>query len=91
MVEPQPYVEPVPVTETEEWYTTLGFGLTIGGGVSGFTDETFRDTTNDGGNWDVRGTIGTRSYIAGEASYLGSAQSMMHSGSTTTLAARQRS
>jgi hypothetical protein len=79
---PQPtYVEPAPVAveveDEEEWsFASIGFGLTIGGGVSGFTDDTFRDTTDDGGNWDVRATIGTRSFIAGEASYLGSAQSI---------------
>jgi len=64
------YSGPEPVTFLDRY----GFGLTIGGGVSGFTGDTMRDTTDDGGNWDVRATFGTRSFLAVEGSYLGSAQ-----------------
>jgi Outer membrane protein beta-barrel domain len=53
-----------------------GIAVSAGGGVSGFTSASARDATNDGGNWDVRATIGTHSPIAAEVSYLGSAQSI---------------
>ena len=65
-------------TTTDERGTleSLGFSLTAGGGVSGFTNESARDATQDGGGWDVRATIGTRKPLAAEISYLGSAQSI---------------
>ncbi len=52
----------------------IGISLTVGGGVIGFTDESMRDTTSAGGMWDVRAAIGTRSPIAVEAAYIGTAQ-----------------
>jgi hypothetical protein len=81
---PQPapvYTEPTYTTPTytETSETTLerwGIGVSIGGGVSGFTDDSMRDTTDDGGEWDVRVTMGLRLPIALEASYIGSAQSI---------------
>jgi len=76
---PQPvYVEPTPVEiEPDPWsLEALGFAMTLGGGVSGFTDSTIRDSTGDGGNWDVRAMIGTRQFVGVEGSYIGSAQSI---------------
>lgn len=83
VIDPTP-AEPAPITHinviqptvSESWYSTsrAGFGLTAGGGVQGFTGSTMRNTTNDGGNWDVRAAFGTRLPITLEASYLGSAQ-----------------
>ncbi|KAB2906908.1 MAG: outer membrane beta-barrel protein [Kofleriaceae bacterium] len=58
----------------EEESQPIGISLTVGGGVIGFTDESMRDTTSAGGMWDVRAAIGTRSPIAVEAAYIGSAQ-----------------
>jgi hypothetical protein len=63
-------------TEQPSFYTRYGVALSAGGGVSGFTDTTARDSTNDGGGWDVRAVIGTRSPLAAEISYIGSAQSI---------------
>lgn len=66
-------------TMTEEkpsLFKDLGFAITLGGGVSGFTDDTARTTSADGGGWDVRATIGTRKMLAMEVSYLGSAQTI---------------
>jgi hypothetical protein len=76
---PPPVVEPVPVEvedddDLDAMMGRIGIGVTIGGGVAGFTEDTLRDTADDGGNWDVRATIGTRSMLAFEASYIGSAQ-----------------
>lgn len=55
---------------------TSGFGLqlSLGGGVSQFTDRTLRDTTSPlGGQWDLRAVIGTRVPIGLEIAYLGTA------------------
>jgi hypothetical protein len=54
----------------------LGIGLVVGGGVDGFTSSGLRNTTNDGGSWDVRAIVGTRSPLALEAAYIGSAQAV---------------
>jgi hypothetical protein len=64
------------LTEEESMFTRFGFAISAGGGVSGFTDNTARSATQDGGGWDVRATFGTRSPIAAEISYLGSAQTI---------------
>lgn len=71
---------PMPMPLEEEphrlWYERLGVGLSIGGGVDDFVGDAFRGTTGTGGSWNVRATFGTRQYIAGEVSYIGSAQSI---------------
>lgn len=85
VIDPTPPSEPTPVytninvfepAPSESWYSMsrAGFSLTAGGGVQGFTGDTMRNTTNDGGNWDVRAGFGTRLPVSIEASYLGSAQ-----------------
>lgn len=53
-----------------------GIAIAAGGGVDGFTNDTLRDATDPGGNWNVRLSVGTRSPIAFEGSYIGSAQSI---------------
>jgi hypothetical protein len=82
---PPIYTPPPPVTyydtdrdreDTRPMLERLGMSISAGGGVAGFTDSSLRDTTNDGGNWDVRATLGTRSPIAIEGSYIGSAQAI---------------
>jgi hypothetical protein len=52
----------------------IGVGLSIGGGGFGFVDSTARDFTDVGGSWEARLSVGTRSPIALEAAYVGSAQ-----------------
>ena len=54
----------------------LGIGIAAGAGAGGFTGTDLRGTSNVGGDWDVRLTFGTRSPLAFEASYIGSAQSL---------------
>jgi hypothetical protein len=71
------YTAPVPATAEESPYSSIdrmGIGLAVGGGTSGFTNETLRNTTDVGGDWDVRLTLGTRTPFAAEVSYIGSAQ-----------------
>jgi hypothetical protein len=45
----------------------------VGGGVRGFTKEDARDFIDEGGAWDARVLFGSRSIIALEAAYVGSA------------------
>jgi hypothetical protein len=73
MVEPAPIIVEDDDDDTLERY---GVALSFGGGVSGFTDDIIRDTADDGGGWDVRMTVGTRSVVAVEGEYTGSAQSI---------------
>jgi hypothetical protein len=54
----------------------VGFSLSAGGGVSDFTDSNMRDVTGVGGSWAVRATVGTKTPLGFEASYIGSAQSI---------------
>ena len=67
---PEIYVPP------PRWYDDIGYVIGIGGGVSDFSHSVMRNTTGTGGSWDARFTVGTHSYIALEASYIGSAQSI---------------
>lgn len=54
-----------------------GFGVStvLGGGITGFTNKTMRDSiaSNVGGLWDLRVTIGSHTPIAFDIAYLGSA------------------
>lgn len=52
----------------------IGVAVTLGGGISGFTDRTLRDTTSPvGGLWQLRAAFGTHVPIAVEVGYLGTA------------------
>jgi hypothetical protein len=57
-------------------HSRVGIGTTIGGGVIGFVDDKARAFTNPGGSWETRVTAGTREFVALEAAYVGSAQSI---------------
>lgn len=61
--------------DDDEWPASeYGISLSVGGGVQDFTDSGMRSTTDPGGIWDVRGVLGTRTPIAVEAAYVGTAQ-----------------
>ena len=62
------------------WMHDIGLGISVGGGVDDFVGDTMRGATGVGGDWTARLTIGTRSFIAGEFSYIGSAQSISRLG-----------
>jgi hypothetical protein len=61
------------------WYepalpSGIGVSTILGGGVAGFTDRTMRSTTSDlGGLWDLRVTIGSHVPLALDIGYVGSA------------------
>jgi outer membrane protein OmpA-like peptidoglycan-associated protein len=54
--------------------TPFGMAITIGGGVTGFLDDDARAIGDVGGGWEARLTFGTRTPLAFEAAYVGSAQ-----------------
>lgn len=58
--------------------TGFGLGIAVGGGVTGFTDQTMRDSMSSqvGGLWDVRATIGSHVPIGIDVSYLGEASNV---------------
>jgi hypothetical protein len=61
----------------ETMQSGIGVSTILGGGVLGFTDRTMRNTTSDvGGLWDLRVTIGSHIPLALDVSYLGSATSI---------------
>jgi hypothetical protein len=63
-----------------------GFGLQLGGGVTGFSRQDARDRFGTGGYWDVRATLGTDSFIGAELAYVGSARDINASGVTGNAA-----
>ncbi|MBA3539152.1 MAG: hypothetical protein H0T79_05955, partial [Deltaproteobacteria bacterium] len=63
-----------PMMEEQTFMQRMGMAISVGGGVDGFTNEDLRDAAEVGGAWDVRVTLGTRSPIGFEASYIGSVQ-----------------
>jgi len=56
--------------------TGFGMALSVGGGVANFFDQDARDITGPAGTWEARLTLGTRSPLAFEAAYVGSAQNV---------------
>jgi hypothetical protein len=68
--------EPAPGEAPPPMYTRFGLGLAVGGGVMGFVDSDTQGFTDAGGSWEARLTFGTRSPVALEAAYVGSAQNI---------------
>lgn len=54
----------------------IGMAVSLGGGVGEFTDSSLRDRTGVNGEYEARIQIGTRSPIALEAAYVGTAGSI---------------
>lgn len=61
---------------TEHLRTPFGTGVTLGGGVTGFTAENARALSSTGGGWNARLTLGTRLPIAAEIAYVGTTQDL---------------
>ena len=72
----QPTSYPAPTPQEKSMVERIGLSIAAGGGVEGFTNDSARRTTTDGGLWDVRATVGTRNFLAFEAHYIGSAQAI---------------
>lgn len=60
--------------DVDDYETRYGIGISAGAGAGGFTNDQLRGTSDVGADYGVRLTIGTRSPLALEASYIGSAQ-----------------
>jgi peptidoglycan-associated lipoprotein len=77
---PPPPMEEVPAAPAPEKkqrpLSRVGVGAALGGGVTGFTDQEARDFTDPGGSWEARLSFGTRTPVAFEAAYIGSAQNV---------------
>ena len=76
-------VETAPVTFADDddpsddhLMTRYGMALTVGGGVVDFMDDDARALGDMGGAWEARLTLGTRSPLAIEAAYVGSAHNI---------------
>jgi hypothetical protein len=67
---------PAPVVKHDVPPSILGMEATVGGGVTGFIDETPRNVATTGGSWEARLMFGSRLPLAVEAAYVGSAQSI---------------
>lgn len=65
------------VVEEDYWPASgYGIGVSVGAGVADFADRDMRATTDTGGMWDLRVVVGTRTPIALEGAYVGTAQSI---------------
>ncbi len=67
---------PYPATDNRSLYERNGIAVSLGGGVEGFVQGSERAATTDGGVWNLRVAVGTRSPLAIEAAYIGSAQAI---------------
>jgi len=63
-------------TDDDQPPSRIGVSMSVGAGVAGFQDDGLRSATDVGGLWDVRVVIGTRSLLALEAAYVGTAQAI---------------
>ena len=73
------YTKPVATDDDasdDHLYTPFGMAIAVGGGVVNFFDSDTRNFTGPGGSWEARLTVGTRSLLAFEAAYVGSAQNV---------------
>ena len=78
-MEPAPPLEPEiedpgPATRAQQVIEDVGVGISVGGGVVGFTESDARDLADVGGGWEARVSFGTRFPVGIEAAYVGSAQ-----------------
>lgn len=71
--EPAPKEAPQPLI-AGALFTPLGAGMLVTGGFKNFVEPGVTDTLTPGGYWDIRGILGTRSFVGLEAAYHGSAQ-----------------
>jgi hypothetical protein len=61
----------------------FGMALTAGAGITDYTQQRARDVTDAGVTWDVRLTLGTRTWVGLDLAYVGSAQSLNVAGLST--------
>lgn len=81
---PPPPPESTYVEPEKPWWDRQ-FAISVGGGVDDFAQSNAARQTSTGGSWNARLTMGVHSYVGGELSYIGSAQTMNMQGSSQTL------
>ena len=64
------------IAEGAAMLTKFGGLFTLGGGFGGFVESDLTAATGNQGTWEARAVIGTRSPVAVEAAYIGSAQNI---------------
>lgn len=64
----------------ENIVSKVGISVQAGGGVTNFSTKEARDTTKLGGSWEARVVAGTRSVVALEGAYVGTARGLTTSG-----------
>jgi opacity protein-like surface antigen len=73
----QEYREEITEVTTPQPESGFGISVNIGGGVTGFSGQTMRDLTSDaGGSWNARVSLGTRSFLGLDLQYAGTATSL---------------
>jgi hypothetical protein len=72
---PAQYTPPPPSAESQHYHIPW-LAMTVGGGVDDFAGDALRHSTQIGGSWNARLTIGQHNILAGEVSYIGSAQNI---------------
>ena len=89
MAVPPPVVPVQPVENRDVEYqpyhvvSRVGVGLLLGGGYDQYTNSNIRDTTGQGGFWNVRLIEGTRQFVGFEAAYIGDARALTALGAST--------
>lgn len=68
-----PYAPVTPEASDEHIRTGIGVGISVGGGLMNYTDGALNEQTKPGGAWGARLTLGTRSLVAIEGAYVGTA------------------
>jgi hypothetical protein len=71
-----PYTDDDALKPDRQTLTPMGISINVGGGLAGFTAENVRDSTEVGGGWAADVVIGTRSPLAFEAGYTGTANAI---------------
>lgn len=67
---------PSPDRHAARWTRRVGLQVEVGGGAQGFLDSDATSITDPGGSWTARAVVGTRSHLAFEGAYVGSAQAL---------------
>jgi hypothetical protein len=73
---PAPLPPAPPPQEPPSVIERVGLSLSVGGGVTGFTDTEMADAADVGGLWDVRMGFLTNSWVGAELAYLGGLQNI---------------
>jgi hypothetical protein len=71
---PPPAAPPASLREVP--FRHEGVAVSVGGGLTGYTDGATRGYLGTGGYWEVRGLLGARSFVGNEIAYVGSSRGL---------------